>query len=67
MKEQKEVLYERNYEKENNEEYILIASIIFLIGVVLILFFGLGLHKAIKKFFSNQSENENGGGNENPV
>ena len=60
-------MYERNYMNENNDGYILIASILFLTGVILILFFGFGGHKLIKKCFSNQSENENSADNENPV
>ena len=45
--------------KDKNDNYILAASIIFLIGVILILFFGFGVHKIIiKKYFSTQSETQ---------
>ena len=69
IREKEELVYERNYMKENNDRYILLASILFLVGVILILFFGFGGHKLIKKCFSTQSDNENGGAadNENPV
>ena len=53
--------------KDNNDNYILAASIIFLIGVILILFFGFGVHKKIIKFFSTQSETQTAAVNEHPV
>ena len=55
--------------KENNDSYIYLVTAIFLVGVILILFFGLGGHKLIKKYCPTQSENENdnAGDNENPV
>ena len=49
-------MYERNYVKDGDDNYILLAAILFLLGVIIIVFFGFGGHKKVKKCFSSQNQ-----------